>query len=87
MGYTELTLIVAGAVDWVEMYDDGTESVMDREIERIQNADYGTELAELFKQYHGHDANVDECACAQYSDGDNNCGQPIWTNRQVGFNA
>lgn len=87
MAYTEITVIVGGAVDQTETfdYDDIFEVVKlygfiaDTQREAAEHP----ELIELYELKHDHDKDVEECMCIQYVTDH----KPFWTNRKESENG
>lgn len=75
MGYTEITVIVGGAVDEDRVFTTEETQDMDAYLARIKCEDFSGELAEIFRLYHSHEQG--ECECAQYVTDH----APWWTNR------
>ena len=69
-GYYELTVIVEGAIDQIEMFgtSDAQRRKMQAFIDGIEKfAKSHTSMAtEVYVLFHGHASDMDECVCAQY---------------------
>jgi hypothetical protein len=66
-GYTEVTVIVEGAVDGTTNFGPNDKSLMEAFIEAIErDAKEDGLRTEVYVQYHGHSLRVEDCVCAQY---------------------
>lgn len=75
MGYIEITVLVDGAETEVEQFT--TVSAEERFCLGIQAEAMVNDLpVSIYRQYHGHAPEAEECACAQYATDHH----PFWTN-------
>lgn len=67
MGYTDVMVLIDGAVEYQEVFERDEEEVLERFLEDVKaEAEDAGVVAECFVLYHDHPLDGDECGCVQY---------------------
>lgn len=75
MGYYEITVLVGGAEEEVQQFEDGMEEEMVNFLDGIKQEDI-EEKVEIFGLKHNHELGI-ECECIQFVTDH----KPMWTNK------
>jgi hypothetical protein len=78
-GYTTVTVIVAGALDEVDHFNDNEQEDMEAYLALLETEDFGNEKAEVYLLRHDHPLDDGDCECIQFITDH----LPYWTNRDV----
>lgn len=77
MGFTEVSVIWAGALDESATFGDNETDAMETFVAGVQrDASETTDAVEIYALRHDHASDVDDCACMQYVTDHS----PLWTN-------
>lgn len=79
MGYTDISVIWAGALDTAEAFSDEQGADMDALIASVKNEAGNTdESVQIYALYHDHDISTADCVCVQYLTDHS----PLWDNEK-----